>query len=179
MATHSTILTWKILCAEEPGGLSTMGSQRTGHNPVTKHTNEHVTLPTMWASHLGRGRSITKSQQMMVACGDICLWSHSDSEPEQCRDTTPAPPTTETVRKAFWFFKPLSSDVIGCTEKGWYWYYMESCLYTHTHTHMHIDFFFSLNIFPVLDVFWLLLLLIFLYHSFQLFHGVRYNLFLC
>ena len=27
MATHSSILTWKIPCTEEPGGLQTMGSQ--------------------------------------------------------------------------------------------------------------------------------------------------------
>ena len=32
MATHSSILAWKILRAEEPGGLQPMGSQRVGHN---------------------------------------------------------------------------------------------------------------------------------------------------
>ena len=26
MATHSSILAWKILCTEEPGGLQSMGS---------------------------------------------------------------------------------------------------------------------------------------------------------
>ena len=28
MATHSSILAWKILWTEEPGGLQSMGSQR-------------------------------------------------------------------------------------------------------------------------------------------------------
>ena len=28
MATHSSILVWKITCAEEPGGLQSMGVQR-------------------------------------------------------------------------------------------------------------------------------------------------------
>ena len=28
MATHSRILAWRILCAEEPGGLQSMGLQR-------------------------------------------------------------------------------------------------------------------------------------------------------
>ena len=28
MATHSSILVWKILWTEEPGGLQSMGSQR-------------------------------------------------------------------------------------------------------------------------------------------------------
>ena len=32
MATHSSILAWRIPCTEEPGGLQSMGSQRVEHN---------------------------------------------------------------------------------------------------------------------------------------------------
>ena len=32
MATHSSILAWRILWAEEPDGLQSMGSQRVGHD---------------------------------------------------------------------------------------------------------------------------------------------------
>ena len=32
MATHSSILAWKIPCTEEPGRLQSMGSQRVGHD---------------------------------------------------------------------------------------------------------------------------------------------------
>ena len=32
MATHSSILAWRIPWAEEPGGLQSKGSQRVGHN---------------------------------------------------------------------------------------------------------------------------------------------------
>ena len=32
MATHSSILAWKIPWTEEPGGLQSMGSQRVRHN---------------------------------------------------------------------------------------------------------------------------------------------------
>ena len=32
MATHSSILAWKIPWTEEPGRLQSMGSQRAGHN---------------------------------------------------------------------------------------------------------------------------------------------------
>ena len=39
MAIHSSILTWKIPWTEEPGGLQSMGSQRVGHDCVTKHVN--------------------------------------------------------------------------------------------------------------------------------------------
>ena len=32
MATHSSILFWRIPWTEEPGGLQSMGSQRAGHD---------------------------------------------------------------------------------------------------------------------------------------------------
>ena len=35
MATHSSILAWRIPWTEEPGGLQPMGSQRVGHDRVT------------------------------------------------------------------------------------------------------------------------------------------------
>ena len=34
MATHSSILAWRIPCAEEPGRLQSTGSQRVRHNWV-------------------------------------------------------------------------------------------------------------------------------------------------
>ena len=32
MATHSSILSWRIPWTEEPGGLQSMGSKTVGHN---------------------------------------------------------------------------------------------------------------------------------------------------
>ena len=32
MATHSSILAWRIQWTEEPGGLQSMGMQRVGHD---------------------------------------------------------------------------------------------------------------------------------------------------
>ena len=32
MATHSSVLAWRIPWKEEPGGLQSMGSQRAGHS---------------------------------------------------------------------------------------------------------------------------------------------------
>ena len=32
MATHASVLAWRIPWAEEPGRLQSMGSQRVGHN---------------------------------------------------------------------------------------------------------------------------------------------------
>ena len=37
MATHSSILAWKILWTEKPGRVQSMGSQRVGHDWATKH----------------------------------------------------------------------------------------------------------------------------------------------
>ena len=37
MATHSSILAWRIPWTEESGGLQSMGSQRDGHAWVTEH----------------------------------------------------------------------------------------------------------------------------------------------
>ena len=52
MATHSSILAWRIPWAEEPGGLQSMGLQRVRHNWVT---NTHIhTQQTNW-----RTRKIT------------------------------------------------------------------------------------------------------------------------
>ena len=38
MATHSSILAWKISWTEEPGGLQSMGSQRDRHNLAPEHS---------------------------------------------------------------------------------------------------------------------------------------------
>ena len=35
MATHSSVLAWRIPWMEEPGGLQSSGSQRVGHDCVT------------------------------------------------------------------------------------------------------------------------------------------------
>ena len=39
MATHSSILAWKIPWTEEPGGLQSTGSQRVGHEKVTENSS--------------------------------------------------------------------------------------------------------------------------------------------
>ena len=42
MATHSSILAWRIPWTEEPGGLQYMGSQRVGCDWVHTHTHTHT-----------------------------------------------------------------------------------------------------------------------------------------
>ena len=60
MATHSSILAWRIPLREKPGGLQSMGSQRVGHDLATNNNNiagralmlnhPHGTLPKVEAA---------------------------------------------------------------------------------------------------------------------------------
>ena len=40
MATHSSILAWRIPGTEEPGGLQSIGPQRVDTTDVTQHTSD-------------------------------------------------------------------------------------------------------------------------------------------
>ena len=40
MATHSSILAWRIPWTEEPGGLQSMGLKSIGHNLATKQQQQ-------------------------------------------------------------------------------------------------------------------------------------------
>ena len=50
MATHSSILAWRIPRTEKPGGPQSIGSQRVGHDLVTSHV--HVTELFIFSSYL-------------------------------------------------------------------------------------------------------------------------------
>ena len=49
LATHPSILVWRIPWREEPGGLQSMGSQRAGHNWV----NKQQVCDATWDRHQG------------------------------------------------------------------------------------------------------------------------------
>ena len=42
MATHSSILAWRLPRTEEPGGLQSMGLQRVGHDRVTNTHTQRI-----------------------------------------------------------------------------------------------------------------------------------------
>ena len=49
MATHPSILAWRIPWTEEPGGLQSMGSQRDISNSHTHtHTHTHTCITGTW-----------------------------------------------------------------------------------------------------------------------------------
>ena len=88
MATHSSILAWKISWTEEPGGLQSMGSQRVGHDWAT-----NTYIPHSWA-HSGHSNYAywfglfhdDKLQSMMESCEKSC--SHSSIMPLPVRFVT-------------------------------------------------------------------------------------------
>ena len=54
MATHSSILAWRIPWTEEPGGLQSMGSKRVGHDWVTNTlTQYHLSFRTLQLHSVG------------------------------------------------------------------------------------------------------------------------------
>ena len=55
MATHSSILAWRIPWTEEPGGLESMGLQRVGYDWVTKHRTGFNSTWTETSIRKGRG----------------------------------------------------------------------------------------------------------------------------
>ena len=52
MATHSSILAWRILWTEEPGGLQSMESERVGHDLATRHQKQSTLQNSQWPSVL-------------------------------------------------------------------------------------------------------------------------------
>ena len=71
MATHSSILAWKIAWTEDPGRLRYTGSQSVGDDSVTEHTHLRV---------LGRSSSAVRGPRSRF-CREPArwLWEHTHS----------------------------------------------------------------------------------------------------
>ena len=50
MATHSSILTWRIPWMEEPGGLQSMGSHRVGHDLAIEQQQQFLTQMSLFTT---------------------------------------------------------------------------------------------------------------------------------
>ena len=66
MATHSSILAWRIRWTEEPGGLLSVGSHRVGHNwsDVAAAAKQESLSYSLRVSWLVRGRAMIKIQAL-------------------------------------------------------------------------------------------------------------------
>ena len=62
MATHCSILVWKIPWTEDPGGLQSMGSQRVRHNSVGMHRgSDYTSTPSQKCMPLAKKRTHNKN----------------------------------------------------------------------------------------------------------------------
>ena len=72
MATHSSILAWRIPWIEEPGGLQSMGSQRVGHNWVTNTFTSSLGMIISQGNYLkedlGMSSDFPTSLQKFLVC---------------------------------------------------------------------------------------------------------------
>ena len=73
MATHSSILAWRIPWTEKLGGLQSMGSQRVGHNWATSLTHSltqrsELTLPLS-----------VETQMVLVVSTQLALWGEQNN----------------------------------------------------------------------------------------------------
>ena len=72
MATHSSILAWRIPWTEEPGGLQSMGSQRVGHNWVTNTFTSSLGMIISQGNYLeedlGMSSDFSTSLQKFLVC---------------------------------------------------------------------------------------------------------------
>ena len=73
MATHSSILAWRIPWKEEPGGLQSMGSHRVGHDSGTF---------TFW------GRD---TQRLPICCCSVAKSCLTLCDPMDCSTPSPSP----------------------------------------------------------------------------------------
>jgi len=65
MATHSSILAWRIPWTEEPGRLQSLGSQRVRYNWAT-NTHTHTHTHTVWNHLLSERRGNQSQSEGMV-----------------------------------------------------------------------------------------------------------------
>ena len=56
MATHSSILVWRIPWTEEPGGLQSIGSQELDMTEASKHVHIHMFIATLFTRAKGRNK---------------------------------------------------------------------------------------------------------------------------
>ena len=101
MATHSSILAWKIPWTEEPGGLQSRGLQRLGHDWAIAHARSVAGTPSPWlwgGGHWGRKLSLGKPARSAMggnsaaapqfwnlgfSCRGLEHWDHPHPHPQK------------------------------------------------------------------------------------------------
>ena len=77
MATHSSVLAWRIPGTEEPGGLLSMGSHRVGHD---EHFHFHFLLLCIGEGWQPTPVFLPGESQGQRSLVGFCLWGHTESD---------------------------------------------------------------------------------------------------
>ena len=98
IATHSSILAWRIPWTEEPGGLQSMGLQRVGHDWANKHA---CTVSLKFLRGLCKGAPTTAPSKAKPEAtdGDTGSWA-----PRACEQGCPG--SQSPVAPSLWLFSP-------------------------------------------------------------------------
>ena len=91
MATHSSVLAWRILGLGEPGGLPSMGSHRVGHDwsdlaticPKSEHSQSSFLVTRNLSLHLGNRVPVIVNYQILALAS--LSWSLSYVWPQRCQ----------------------------------------------------------------------------------------------
>ena len=82
MATHSSILAWKLSWTEKPGGLQFIDSQRVRHNSLTDHTLPVRQRTPLWWAALAWKLPIDLAETFSeLSCNLRLYWSNPLSFP--------------------------------------------------------------------------------------------------
>ena len=125
MAPHSSILAWRILWKEEPGGLQSMGSQRVRHDWATNFNNKVLPTNFYWGkiynkiccfNHLKC--TMEWHQLHSPCCATVTTSSYSfDQHPRQklcslsknCQPPSPQPQITANLEATYCFYEWIYS----------------------------------------------------------------------
>ena len=88
MAAYSSILAWRILGTEKPGGLQFMGLQKVGHDWVTNtHTHTHTRTHSRMLFSLKKERNPAPCNHMDECGRCYAKWDVSVTEGQNCDST--------------------------------------------------------------------------------------------
>ena len=108
MATHSSILAWKISWTEESGGLQSMGLQRVGHNCVADTFTFHSVLPNPHGTEdaggwvLGEGGPETGFTGSQESSYEEHLWKMQGKAEGRAATRRPTPALTTSTGARSW-----------------------------------------------------------------------------
>ena len=130
MATHSKILAWRIPRTEEPGGLQSTGSQRTGHDWATDALTAFTPsplpalpppAPSLWVGPCSRTSSSTAEASGVPPLSSL-LSSFGWHSPVPSRRPPPSRPSSGPLMPSL--IRPTASRLcrcqaaLGCASEG-------------------------------------------------------------